>query len=419
MQPEGRDTNHRSQPPALTVRGLVKGYRDGASWVHAVNGVDLVIEQGEFYTLLGGSGCGKTTTLRCIAGLERVDQGEIVLEDLTVSSGRNTVFVPPNKRDIGMVFQSYAIWPHMSAFETVAYPLRRVRSPKYSRQEIRQRVEETLELVQLSGYEGRMATQMSGGQQQRLALARALVRRPKLLLLDEPLSNLDAKLRENMREEIRNLYQQLGITVLYVTHDQVEALNMSTRIGVMSEGIIVQKGTPYEIYQQPKSRFVAQFVGDANFLDCTVTKILSPGAVQVSAELGQEHISELKVDKSPSGLAVGDKISVVARPEDVIVRPASDAQANNNNTSNVFEGTVEALSFLGESLRCWVDIGHRSLTALLHPTAPMTTGQRVNVILPTDRCTVISSEAPEHSTPQLTAADEDQARQQMEEKERK
>src|SRR5438874_6422432 len=201
------------QTAAVTVNDLYKSYADRKERVRAVDGINFQIQEGEFYTLLGPSGCGKTTTLRCIAGLERTDSGQITIDHHVVSSHQPAVFVPPHKRDIGMVFQSYAIWPHMTVFENVAFPLR-VSKKRVSRSEITRRVEEALGLVELEGYGGRMATQLSGGQQQRLALARALVREPKLLLLDEQLSNLDAKLREHMSAELRDSQRRLGLTTI-------------------------------------------------------------------------------------------------------------------------------------------------------------------------------------------------------------
>src|SRR5437773_8359090 len=256
----------------LQVTMLRKTFTTERGGVRAVEDVSFTVEEGQFYTLLGPSGCGKTTTLRCVAGLERTDEGRIVVDGRIVSSHSPNVFVPPHKRDIGMVFQSYAIWPHMTVFENVAFPLR-VSKQRVSRSEISRRVEEALSLVELGGYGGRMATQLSGGQQQRLALARALVREPKLLLLDEPLSNLDAKLRERMRFELRELQRRLRITTLYVTHDQIEALSMSNVIAVMNAGVIVQEGAPREIYLQPKSKFVANFIGSTNQLAGRVARI--------------------------------------------------------------------------------------------------------------------------------------------------
>src|SRR5438270_3576619 len=240
--------------------------------VNAVDGISLGIETGKLVTLLGPSGCGKTTTLRCLAGLERPEAGRIVIGNETVFDSAKRIFVSPSDRGIGMVFQSYAIWPHMTVFENVAFPLRVARERKYSGAEIKDKVARALEMVRMSGYETRPATQLSGGQQQRLAFARGLVREPKILLLDEPLSNLDAKLREQMRVELKRLQKRLGITTVYVTHDQSEALALSDEIAVFSAGRIIQRGTPQDIYRKPMSQFVADFIGSANFLPGTVSE---------------------------------------------------------------------------------------------------------------------------------------------------
>jgi iron(III) transport system ATP-binding protein len=245
--------------PDVTLSGLVK--RFGA--LTAVDHIDLTVAEGEMVTLLGPSGCGKTTTLRMVAGLEVADAGSIRIGGATVFDRAAGIDVPSERRNLGMVFQSYAIWPHMTVFENVAYPLRMRRIPMAER---RRRVGEVLVLVGLSGREDTPATNLSGGQQQRVALARALVFEPQVLLLDEPLSNLDAKLREHMRFELRVMQSRVGVTALYVTHDQEEALTLSDRIVVMNEGHIEQAGTPREIYEEPASRFVAEFIGKANFI---------------------------------------------------------------------------------------------------------------------------------------------------------
>src|SRR5262245_40566541 len=238
--------------------------------VNAVDGISLGVETGKLVTLLGPSGCGKTTTLRCLAGLERPESGRIVIAGETMSDADKGIFVSPSDRGIGMVFQSYAIWPHMTVFENVAFPLRVARERKYSAAEVKEKVTRALDMVRMAGFETRPATQLSGGQQQRLAVARGLVREPKILLLDEPLSNLDAKLREQMRVELKRLQKQLGITTVYVTHDQSEALALSDEIAVFNAGRIVQRGTPHEIYRKPRTQFVADFIGSANFLTGTV-----------------------------------------------------------------------------------------------------------------------------------------------------
>lgn len=232
--------------------------------VTAVNDFDLVVKDGEFVSILGPSGCGKTTTLRMVAGFERATEGEMYIGDQCVTSSEKGTFVPPEKRDIGMVFQSYAVWPHMTVAENVAYPLKIQKVDKAEREK---RVNEMLELVHLGEYGHRYPHQLSGGQQQRVALARALVAQPGLLLLDEPLSNLDAKLRESMRFEILSIQKKLGITVIYVTHDQSEAMAMSDRVVVMSKGVVQQIGAPHEIYTTPANKMVADFIGLVNFME--------------------------------------------------------------------------------------------------------------------------------------------------------
>ena len=229
--------------------------------VEVLKEFNQVFEDKEFVTLLGPSGCGKTTMLRMLAGFEKPTSGTITIDDKVVSSDKT--FVPPEKRDIGMVFQSYAVWPHMTVFDNIAYPLKIKKMPK---EEIKKKVEEIMEVVHLSQYADRIPSQLSGGQQQRVALGRALVAKPNLLLLDEPLSNLDAKLRESMRFEIKAIQRKLGISVVYVTHDQVEAMTMSDKVVVINDGIIQQVGPPMEIYRHPANQFVAAFVGKIDFI---------------------------------------------------------------------------------------------------------------------------------------------------------
>jgi iron(III) transport system ATP-binding protein len=250
-----------------TVRatGLVKTF----GTVAAVNDLSFEAKAGEFLTLLGPSGCGKTTTLRLVAGLERPDRGEIQVGDRQLSSAASGLFVPPERRGMGMVFQSYAIWPHMTVFENVAFPLQELRVP---RAEVRERVMTMLGTVGLGELHARPAPMLSGGQQQRVALARALVSNPQVLLLDEPLSNLDARLREEMRFELREMQAKLGITSIFVTHDQAEAMTLSDRIVVMNAGRIEQEGSPQEVYQRPSTRFVMDFLGRANHLPARIRR---------------------------------------------------------------------------------------------------------------------------------------------------
>jgi iron(III) transport system ATP-binding protein len=369
---------------ALSVVGLQKNYRgERKTTVRSIRDIGFHVDEGEFYTLLGPSGCGKTTTLRCVAGLERPDQGTIVVAGTTVS-GPNT-FVPPNRRDIGMVFQSYAIWPHMTVFDNVAYPLRVARK-RVPRAEIDSRVLEALATVALDGLEDRNATALSGGQQQRLALARALVRRPKLLLLDEPLSNLDAKLRDRLRAEVRRLQRRLGITTLYVTHDQAEALSMSSRIAVLNQGEIVQEGTPRAIYQHPESSFVANFVGTSNFIDAKVVSIDGAGNGTLSTALGDQPI----VAACPAGLGHGTAVTVAMRRENVELYRRGEAPRD--DLSHTFEGRVVECVFVGESLDAEISVGSANLTVRSHPSKRFRPGDEVIVRIPRDACVVLTDE---------------------------
>src|SRR5512141_2568625 len=269
----------------LSVKGLYTEYpNDRGQIVKATQNVTFEVPEGKLFTLLGPSGCGKTTTLRSIAGLERPRQGEISVSGQVVYSERTGVFVAPNKRNFGMVFQSYAIWPHMTVFQNAAFPLE-VGRARLSKKQIEERVTRVLNAVDLGQYAGRDATKLSGGQQQRLALARALVMEPKLLLLDEPLSNLDAKLRELMRFELKRLQRELKITTVYVTHDQSEALALSHQVAVMNQGRIQQIGRPRDIYENPSNQFVADFVGNTNFLDGTVVRQDAPDRAVVRTDI--------------------------------------------------------------------------------------------------------------------------------------
>ena len=287
-------------------------------------------QDGEFVTLLGPSGCGKTTMLRIIAGFEKPTSGEVYIDDHLVSGGKT--FVPPEKRAIGMVFQSYAVWPHMTVFDNVAYPLH---IQKQSKAKIQEAVDKVLAIVHLSQYAKRFPNQLSGGQQQRVALARALVAAPKLLLLDEPLSNLDAKLRESMRFEIKGIQKQLGITVVYVTHDQTEAMAMSDRIFLINRGVVQQCGTPEEIYNQPANQFVADFLGKVDFFKGEV----KAGRI-VFAGMNDQSIP---YDGERTG-----KVDVAIRPENLYFTPDGD-----------LEGVLEAQYYLGDVDDCRVRVGEK------------------------------------------------------------
>jgi len=307
----------------------------------AVDGSSLRIRRGEVFTLLGPSGCGKTTTLRMVAGLERLDGGRIVYKGQTVADPAKRLFVPPHKRNMGMVFQSYAIWPHMTVMENVAFPLR-LRGLKGS--EVRERVGKVLELVGMSAMIDRPAPLLSGGQQQRVAICRAVVYEPDLLLLDEPFSNLDAKLRNQMRVEVKLLQRRLGITVLFVTHDQIEALTLSDRIAVMSEGHVEQVGSPAEMYDNPATPFVRDFLGQTVVLKGRLAPG-SDGRVGFSMADGEAKGTVIYSKKhSLKEVNEGAEAFLSIRPEDIVVRQVQDQVQG----ENVLPGKIEALLFVGD-----------------------------------------------------------------------
>jgi len=314
----------------LEFRAVVKRFQS----VNAVDGISFSLQAGEIFTLLGPSGCGKTTTLRLVAGLEEPDAGEILIDGKTVAAPERGLCLPPEKRHLGMVFQSYAIWPHLTVFENIAFPLRVRRE---TGEVVRRRVEQALEVVGLGGFAERGATQLSGGQQQRVALARALVYEPAILLLDEPLSNLDAKLREQMRVEIRALQRKLGLTVLYVTHDQAEAMTLSDRIAVVERGRFEQVGTPEEIYENPATPFVAEFLGRMLSFEGTISRNHTGSWVEFSQGAGRSAPSSLS-----ESLSHGTRVRVLTRPEDVEILGASEL------TANQLAATIEQVAYLGD-----------------------------------------------------------------------
>jgi spermidine/putrescine transport system ATP-binding protein len=293
--------------PAIELIGIVKEFASHGDVVQAVAGVDMAIAVGEFFSLLGPSGCGKTTTMRMIAGFEEPTRGEVRLY------GESVLGVPPNKRDVNMVFQSYALFPHMSVFDNIAFGLRR---KGVAKAEADKRVGEILQTVGLTGREKRRPRELSGGQQQRVALARALVNRPRALLLDEPLGALDLKLRQAMQVELKRIQREVGITFIYVTHDQGEALTMSDRIAVMNDGVVEQLGAPREIYEYPASKFVAGFIGTSNLLTGTVRSV-SGGAVSgQTAVLVHDDGQHVEVAlRDGMHVAAGDPLEVTVRPE--------------------------------------------------------------------------------------------------------
>ena len=331
----------------LEVRNLVKIFGK----LTAVDNVSFKVEQGEVVTLLGPSGCGKTTTLRMVAGFEKPNAGEVEIAGRVVVATNRRINVPPEKRDIGMVFQSYAIWPHMTVFENVAFPLN-VRHA--NRQEIKRRVKETLELVGLANFSDRPAILLSGGQQQRVSLARALVYSPSILLLDEPLSNLDAKLREQMRIEIKRLQQQLGFTVLFVTHDQIEAMSLSTRLALMNQGRIEQLGGPQEVYENPQTPFVEDFLGRIlRFRGKVIEKQQGFDVVEFD---GLKNV-QVRIPESADGAEVGKRVLVAIRPEDARIERNDSAKRD-----NVIPCDVENILHLGRDLELVLRVGGRVCT---------------------------------------------------------
>jgi len=356
----------------LKITNLSKSFDADAGEVHAVRGIDFEVKEGSFFTLLGPSGCGKTTTLRCVAGLEKPDSGEIMIDDQVVVSSAGKIFVPPYQREIAMVFQSYAIWPHMNVYDNVAFPLTQIKN--LTRKKIAEKVKKALSMVQLDGLEKRPAPQLSGGQQQRLALARALAKEPKLILLDEPLSNLDAKLREEMRFEIKKLLRSLHMTALYVTHDQQEALVLSDLIAVMLEGKIIEINAPKEIYNNPRNAFSAGFIGTNNFFK---------GRVCDDHVGGQNTIVETQVGKvacfMSAGASSGDKVILAIRPEDI--------QIHNNKpdaVTNVLEAKIQDIAFLGDIVDCRVVVKEKIVNVRLTHKTELREGETIFVELPSE-----------------------------------
>jgi iron(III) transport system ATP-binding protein len=350
----------------VSVRGVVKQYQGNTA--AAVDDVSFEVEDGELLVLLGPSGCGKTTTLRMIAGLEEPDGGEVWLGSRMVSSASRNVFMPTEKRNIGMVFQSYAIWPHMTVFDNVAYPLRVRHTP---RKEINDRVAQTLEIIGLQGMETRPATQLSGGQQQRVALARAIVFQPRILLLDEPLSNLDAKLRVHMRTELKHLQEATGITSIFVTHDQAESMALADRIIVMNRGHIEQVGTPSEIYEHPRSRFVSEFVGSINLLHGVVTQVSGPRLTLRYGDVDIECVASADVV-----VADGDRVVASIRPEKLTLmreRPSVDGD------SNYWDGRVVSVAYYGDHREYEVDVSDQLLKLNAPVNVALDKGERVVV----------------------------------------
>jgi len=344
-----------NEEPAIRIVGLEKHFRrTGGGAVTAVAGVSLDVEPGEMVVVLGPSGCGKTTLLRCIAGLEAPTGGEIYSRNRLISSGDRGVIVPPEKRTFGMMFQSYAVWPHMSVFQNVAYPLKLRR---VSKAEIQERVRRILDLVGIGDLGAEYSSQLSGGQQQRIALARSLVADPEVILFDEPLSNVDAKVREDLRIELLTMQKRIGFAGVYVTHDQEEAMAIADRIVVMKDGEVVQVGPPDQVYGAPLSRFVASFIGVVNEFVGEVRETGDVSPAVVDTEIGEMSLAS---ENMTAGTKAGDQVAVVIRPESVSVsamRPESDGE------SNTWPGTLRAQMFRGSYRDYLVDVGSRQIRA--------------------------------------------------------
>ena len=360
----------------IQVTGLQKSFFSDGKIIKALDNVDIRIPDNTIFTLLGPSGCGKTTLLRCIVGLETPDSGEIRIGDEIVWSSYKNIYVPTEKRKLGMVFQTYAIWPHMNVFDNVAYPLQTRKLPA---QEIRERVAKTLAFVQLDGFEGRPATKLSGGQQQRVALARALVAEPKVILFDEPLSNLDAKLREETRKELKSFLSELEITAIYVTHDRLEALALSDTIAVMRSGQIVETGEPKKIYFNAESRFVTDFIGRSNLIPAKIAAESTEDKTIIDSEIGT--LQARKTD-----FEAGTEVTLCLRPE--FIRPQRDYGVK--PADNCLQGKVETLLFVGDAYEGEIRVGQTLLMARIDPDANFKEGDPVSFHVPPEQCHLVA-----------------------------
>ncbi|MBE0585384.1 MAG: ABC transporter ATP-binding protein [Desulfofustis sp.] len=357
----------------IQITGLRKHYASEGRVIKALDDVDLTIPANQIFTLLGPSGCGKTTLLRAIVGLENPDAGEIKIGDAVVYSSRQGINLPTEKRGLGMVFQTYAIWPHMNVFDNVAYPLQ---NRKVAKEEIRRRVAETLAFVQLEGYEKRPATRLSGGQQQRVALARALVAQPKVILFDEPLSNLDAKLREETRKELKSFLNDLQITAVYVTHDRVEALALSDTIAVMRAGSIIEIGSPKKIYFDAESEFVADFIGRANLVKAVVREQTAAATI-VDSDIGRLACRR-------GDFPIGAAVTLCLRPEFINL-----AKGEHEGT-NVVTGTIVSLVFVGDAFEGEFRVGEQLLLARIEPETSLAAGDEVGFQVRPEHCLLVA-----------------------------
>jgi len=360
----------------VSIRGLTKKFTDAA----AVDDLHLEIADGEFVSLLGPSGCGKTTTLRLIAGFLQPDAGEICVGGAVISSPSH--LVPPERRNMSMIFQSYAVWPHMTVAQNVAYGLK---FKKLTKQQIDAKVTKLLGVVHLSELKDRYSSELSGGQQQRVALARALVVEPQILLMDEPLSNLDANLREEMRFEIRRLHEEFGITTIYVTHDQAEAMATSDRIAVLDRGQIIQVGRPAEIFDRPKTRFVAEFVGKANILSGR----LDGGS---RMQIGERLV--IGVMPNPDLASTTGEAAICLRPHNIVLTAVqSEAETLAREDYNLFSGVVQRRIYFGESADYTIDLAPHPFTLRVvgSPSKLYDKGQRVFALARPEHCVVVSN----------------------------
>jgi ABC-type Fe3+/spermidine/putrescine transport system ATPase subunit len=360
---------------AMQLQGLWKTYPGTAQ--PAVKDLTLEVNDGEVVTLLGPSGCGKSTTLRMVAGLEVPDEGNIFLRDRAVVMTSRRLCLPPDKRNLGMVFQSYAIWPHMTVEENVVFPLK---SRRFPRKEIRERVHRALELVDMAGFETRPAPLLSGGQQQRVALARALVTGPQVLLLDEPFSNLDAKLREHMRIEVKLLQKRLNIAVLFVTHDQIEALSMSNRVALMNYGVVQQQGHPRLLYEEPANEFVRDFIGRTLLFNGKVQSSNPSGQMAIAVQ-GAPDCVVFGRSYNPGGIKTGESVYIGVRPEDVQILPALGSEV----PSGMIVATVRTALFIGERIEYQVEVeGQRAMMIYGERHSPVEEGSKVWLTLRPD-----------------------------------
>jgi iron(III) transport system ATP-binding protein len=348
----------------IRIRNLQKVFLSNRGHVRAVDNIDLDVAEGEFVVLLGPSGCGKTTTLRCVAGLEQPDGGTIEIADQVVDSAAEGIYVPPERRNIGMVFQSYAVWPHLTVYKNIVLPLTEGRY-RVPRTQVRGRVLEVLKLVRLEELEGRPVTDLSGGQQQRVALARAIVTRPKVLLMDEPLSNLDARLRDQMRIELKKITNSVGVTTLYVTHDQAEALSLGDRVCVMHAGKILQVGPAQEVYARPANLFVAEFVGEMNFIKA---RIVGPG--EAESILGRHRCA------MPAGCQSGSDVTVAIRPEQLSL--CRDALMNNA----AIKGKITTINYVGDATLFEVEVNGVALRVKQSGAPGLAVGDLATIVFP-------------------------------------